>query len=465
MLGRQLGAALLVGLLASMPFGSTAFAQLTALGGSTPLIFTLFVVVLLLGMLWQDGILGVFFAVLQRNWEAWLVLGLIVYAIAGASLLPNLFAGMTSAFIPILGAITEVPLAPSTSNITQTAYFTLSCLVYFALSAMLARGGVLPTLRLAFLACCTIHVGLGMLDLAGKFAGLGDILAPIRTASYANMTEAEEGGFWRIVGGYPEASAYALGTLYCLGFSVTLWRRTGSPLSLVLTLALAVLLVMSTSTTAYVGGAIASVPVLAAVVIAALRGRSGRRDLVMLAIAVAAVLCLTLVYLVNERTFDPFVDLLNRMVFEKASSDSGKERAYWNAKSMQAFFDTYGIGIGLGSSRSSSWVISVISQLGVVGAAMVAVLVGAIASALHPATLAGLDREDAGTIASICGCALTHLVALSVSAGSADPGVMVFIALAAVGYGRRLAQSTRRRVAEPAEAARAGASGAGAVPA
>ena len=444
LLGRNLGNAAIIGLLASLPFGSTAFVQLTSLGGSTPLIFTLFVIVLVLTVLWQYGIQGVLFTVLQRHWEGWVVLAIMAYAIAGASLLPSFFAGQTSAFIPILGIVTEVPLAPSGSNITQTSYFTLSALAFFGVAAVLHRARDLRVLRLAFLTCCTVHVALGLIDVLGKAGGVGDLLDPIRTASYANLVEVQEGGFWRIVGGYPEASAYAMGTLYCLAFSLTLWRFTGSPLALALSLALTGLLILSTSTTAYVGGAVAGLPLAIALVVGALRGRITARDLVLCGAILAAGIGIIAIFLVNERAFDPFVDLVNRMVLEKSSSSSGKERGYWNAKSLQAFVDSYGIGIGMGSSRSSSWIISVVAQLGLAGTSLIAVLVGVVASGLRQATLTGLDRLDRATIASISACALTHLVALSISAGSADPGILVFVALAAVVHGKRLTQRTRR---------------------
>jgi hypothetical protein len=41
LIGRWFGAPVLIGLFASLAFGSTAFATLTALGGSSPLIYTL----------------------------------------------------------------------------------------------------------------------------------------------------------------------------------------------------------------------------------------------------------------------------------------------------------------------------------------------------------------------------------------------------------------------------------------
>ena len=67
---------------------------------------------------------------------------------------------------------------------------------------------------------------MGVIDLLGKLAGAGDVLAPIRTASYAMLTDVSLGGFARIAGAYSEASAFGGVSLACLAFSYTYWRKT-----------------------------------------------------------------------------------------------------------------------------------------------------------------------------------------------------------------------------------------------
>ena len=62
------------------------------------------------------------------------------------------------------------------------------------------------------------------------------------------------GGFFRIMGGFPEASGYAVGgALPSLAFAFVDWRSTRSPFSLTLVVILSTLLVFSTSSTAYGG--------------------------------------------------------------------------------------------------------------------------------------------------------------------------------------------------------------------
>jgi hypothetical protein len=59
--------------------------------------------------------------------------------------------------------------------------------------------------------------------------------------------------------------------------------------------------------------------------------------------------------------------LLNTMVLDKMSTDSGVERSSWNRQAMQNFFDTFGFGAGNRSVRASSVLFGIPASLGVVG--------------------------------------------------------------------------------------------------
>src|SRR5690606_31632197 len=146
--------------------------------------------------------------------------------------------------------------------------------------------------------------------------------------------------FYRIVGAFPESSSFATTALACLAFTYTSWRRTGDRLMLGLWLTLAALLALSTSSTAYAG---LTVLTLAAVIglarSVATAGIRPRELLVVALFGILLVLALAMA-LYREGFFDPFIGLLDRMVLDKGSSDSGRERSYWNEKSLQAFRDT-----------------------------------------------------------------------------------------------------------------------------
>jgi hypothetical protein len=446
LIGRIAGGPLIIGFFTSLPFGSTAFITLHALGGSSPLIYTLFVLALLGGIAARRTVLSDLGAVFAHYKPAWAVVALGAYAAASAYINPRLFAGETTVFIAVLGVVREVPLAPSSGTITQTAYFLLGALLFIGLCSVSLQARNLKKISSGFFAFAITHALLGLLDIGAKLAGLGDILLPIRTASYALLTEAEQSGFWRIVGGFSEASAFSAYALAAMAFSFAYWRRTDSWLAAILTATLFLLLILSTSSTSYVGCGALCLLALAGVGASALRNRLSTADIVLITGALTTLTALLALYLYDSRLFAPFTTLIQTMVFEKAASESGIERAYWNVQSLQSFLDTYGLGTGMGSSRSSSWLVSTISQLGVIGALLVAFLVAALLRGMGGLRAHPEDRPLFALCAGARACGFAFLLASSIAGGMADPGVLFFAALATVLACRHHVMARRRRM-------------------
>jgi len=430
--GRLTGGAIIIGFFASLPFGSTAFATLNSLGGSSPQIYTLFVVAILGATVARRDFNRDLGSVFARYKTAGILSALAFYALAGAYLFPRLFEGETTTFVPFGGVVKEVPLAAVSGNITQPAYFLLGAFMFIAFCVLLLRAENVRTVQRGFFAFVIVHALLGWLDLGGKLTGSRDVLAPIRTATYALLTDVEQSGFWRIVGGCSEASSFAALALAGLAFAFTYWREAGSWLALTLTVLMLVLVLLSTSSTAYVGCAVLAILALGTLAKAGFQNRLKAQDL-SLAIALLSVLAAILaIYLYDSGLFAPFTDLLRTMVFEKATSASGQERAYWNAQSLQSFLDTAGMGVGMGSSRSSSWPVSTLSQLGLVGSIMMLSLVTRLAWGMG--RLRPLPGEEPlfALCASVRACGLAFLLANSIAGGTADPGVLFFASLATV---------------------------------
>jgi hypothetical protein len=443
--GAVAGGALIVGFFASLPFGATAFATLSSLGGSSPLIYTLFAIGIIVGAAARRDVLADLGRVFTYYGAAWLVCALAVYVAAGSYLLPRLFAGQTIAFIPIEGVVTEVPLGPASGNITQTAYFLLGVLLFLAFCMVLLRRENLAVVRAGFFAFVIAQAGLGWIDLGGKLSGAGDVLEIVRTASYALLTDVQESGFMRIVGGCSEASGFAAFGLATLAFAFTYWRETGSKLALLLTVANLILVLLSTSSTAYVGLAALAALMLYSVAKAALFNRLKVQDVLLLAGALAILAAILGLYLYDSRMFAPFTDLIYAMVFEKASSSSGQERSYWNMRSLQSFIETYGLGVGMGSSRSSSWVVSTLAQLGFIGALMMAVLMGYLLRGMGGLRPLPGEQPLFALCAGARASAVAFLLAGSIAGGTADPGVLFFASLATVLACRHHVLAARRR--------------------
>lgn len=432
-LGCFLRAPIIVGLFASLPFGSTAFATIGALGGSSPLIYTLFVLLLVAGIALRRHLYQDLVDQFRSSWVPWVVCGLVLYAAGGSWILPRLFAGQTSALVAVPGrGVSEVPLAPVSGNITQPAYFALGAVTYLALCVLLVRRRNLFAVRLGLFTWASIHAALGLVDLAGKMVGAGDVLLPIRSAQYALLVEVAHGGLWRIAGGFPEASSYSAMTLACLAFAFTYWRATRQTFAFFLTAILGVLLLLSTSGTAYAGGALVALPVIISLTMSAARGVYRVQDMVLFGICAIVITAIPAIYLYKPGLFDTIHDIVDAAILNKPMSGSWRERSYWNMRSIEAFYETNGLGIGMGSSRSSSWVVSVVSQLGLVGSVMMAALVGVLLRDLVAGRPRRIDNETEAIVASARAAALGWLAAAAVSFGSADPGIPFFIGLAVV---------------------------------
>src|SRR3954454_14525458 len=99
LLGFLLRAPAIVPLFASLPFGATALLNLPSLGGSSPLIYTSFICLLVAAVVARRSFLQDLGRVFARYPAAFVILGLIVYACFGACLFPRLFAGETYALV------------------------------------------------------------------------------------------------------------------------------------------------------------------------------------------------------------------------------------------------------------------------------------------------------------------------------------------------------------------------------
>ena len=439
-LGALFRAPFSVAFFAALAFGSTS---IVTLAGSSILLY-----VPLAGLLvaaaafrrtfWRD--LG---RVFRLNWTPIVVFALLVYGVASAFVLPRLFAGATTVFVPARGAIVETALRPVSGNINQAAYFTMGIAAFFAIAGQLARDGRFDVLRIGFFAYACAHTLLGLIDLAGKASGAGDLLAPLRTAGFTMLIEIQVEGFWRIVGAYSEASTFAGGSVLALAFTFSYWRETNWRPALVVASVVLVLLLLCTSSTGYVSLALLGAMLSASWLWRLLAGRLSSRDLATILAGTVALVLVLAVFVFSQDLLKPVQKLIEETLINKSTSASADERFYWNYKSWLAFFDTYGLGVGLGSSRASSSVVAVLSQLGALGALLILLL---LADAARPIPRPGPDpaaQEIAAITNSLRIVVFASVIPAAIAGGGADPGIVFFIALAGVVVGRHRLQRLR----------------------
>ena len=410
------------------------------------MIFTVFTIAFLVATIMSKSFADDLAAVFLHSWTAWLVLALTVQAVISALFLPRLFSGQTTVITPGNLVMLEVPLAPTMGNISQTSYFCLGTFAFFAFAILLLRGQNVALVRRGYFVWITLHAAFGVLDIGAKWLGLGDVFLPLRTVGYSLLTEVEAVGFWRIVGLQPEASVFGAASVAFLAFCVSYWSLTGSRFAAILAAVLLLLVALSTSSTAYFGLTAVVIYILLATFVAALKSRLDKRHLVFLVVAWVLLTASLALHAYDDRFTQPFIKLLEETVLNKSTSASGQERGYWNYLGIQGFLDTAGLGIGLGSSRTSSWPISVISQLGLIGGVLFAGLLLQLVRGGHVSRLAGKVSEIDVLAASASASVLAGLVSSVVAGSGADPGIPFFMALAVLTAARLQSASAEGRI-------------------
>ena len=355
--------------------------------------------------------------------------GIVAFGIAGAYLLPRLFAGATG--INAIGATDQgpslvlVPLGPTTGNVTQSIYLVADLVCFMAVLSVASTPRGFERVMRALLVYSACNIAFAIIDLITAATGTGFLLGFLRNADYQLHVEETTGGLRRIVGSFTETSAFSYATVGSLGFTARLWLsgyRTGltGPLS-VSSLGL---LAFSTSTTAY-----AATPVLLALLYAgslsrAVRGRAQPATLTFLAFAPLAALMLGLAVALVPAMAATVGSFLDVAVFEKSSSQSGLERTQWNQTALQNFIDTYGLGGGLGSIRASSFPLAILSNLGILGVAGFGAFLGRVFCPLR--TPDGTVAEQVGRPSARMACA-GLLTAATVSGALVDLGLPFYV--------------------------------------
>ncbi len=301
-----------------------------------------------------------------------------IYGVASALILPNLFVGKIEVILMRLNFDAQgvTFLAFSAANITQSGYFILTTLftiaIYFTASTLDGRRLLFSAFRWGAI---TVVVT-GLADLLTSSTGLAFLLSPFRNATYAIMVDDSMLGAKRVIGLASEASAYAGLTLSFLGLLVFLPSRPsaifGAPwFGITLAVSLAAMTYVSTSSGGLVALGVVGILVTANFARGAVLGRQT---------AVVGLFCIlvSITVAVGTILLSPEVSgsvarLVDGMVLQKTHSQSYIERSQWNTVAYNAFLQSYGLGVGLGSARASSWVFAVLSNLGAPGAILLSV--------------------------------------------------------------------------------------------
>ncbi|MEE7448881.1 hypothetical protein MRF4_14360 [Methylobacterium radiotolerans] len=374
----------------------------------------------------------------------WL-LCLALYGVASSYVLPRLFAGQT--YIVPLGTSSHlitsdgvVPLGPVSSNFTQPIYLLGDLVCFSVIAAFGSTRDGIGTLAKALIIYAAANICFGIVDVLTAATGTQEALQFIRNAQYTFHDEETVGTMRRIIGAWPEASAFAGMTLGSCGFTGMLWLCGRKPLVTgPLALISLLFVILSTSSTGLVG-AVVLVGLL--YTIALLRCSTHRQDRFSAGLVIAGplVLCiLILLALSVNGAADRVFDYVDTLVLSKGETSSGVQRSAWNAYAWRNFIDSSGLGVGLGTNRTSSLPLAVLSNVGIPGAVFYVLFLASVFGFRRgaPRTYAS-DIRSAARVACLC------LLAGGMIAGpTVDQGLLFYIfAATACAYPER--QQIRR---------------------
>jgi hypothetical protein len=429
--------------------GTAAFGALNTLPVAVNLLpQTAAAVLLAVRVLWRRDNRRLAFAALI-SWRGFALLaGFVLWGAVSGLTLPSIFQGR----IDVIGMEAPVrqKLEPSIANINQSAYLILdliSALTLFAYLKSDRKGEAREHLMRALALSGILFVASGLLEYSTLAP---DLVASFKTASYSMVADAEVARVRRIAGFFSEASAYgpkcvALGALLFFARAACrsqLWRQWVLP---GISLVLVVMGAMSTSSTAYIALFVFLALLGVRVGLRMYRRSPAAEYALELGVMGFGVMVLSLAWAIQPDLLNVPMNVLNAMVFKKAESTSFFERSFWNHTGKMAFYETWGLGAGAGSARTSNWAISILANTGVLGAILMS---GYLAVTFFQASSQKSNRW--GSVSRGGKYSLIVVLAALVASGTTiDPGLNFVVAAVAVAAGSQwsdaLSASTRSR--------------------
>lgn len=339
-----------------------------------------------------------------------LLTAFIVFALIVTYTAPFIFNGA-----PIMGLNTgrRSGLAFGSGNITQPLYLLSAFAITISIYQLLLQTHTRRMVYQAIFVGGGMAIAAGLIDMATAGTGL---LAPLRTATYVIMDGDDVGGMRRVIGFNTEASAY--GALVLSFASLIYFMRIGEALGGIyariqtpMALALVTLTVLSTSSAALLGLAVFGAMAVFSNLLALRHGSDEKRAIIQLLVIGAAALVMIALIIMTPSIFHAISDFVDRLIFSKTSSSSYSERSSWNIVSLEGLMATGGYGVGVGSTRASSWPVAVLSSSGVIGALLMVMFFLRIATLSLRGATDEIRRVVVGARYSIAVCIVPSAVA------------------------------------------------------
>jgi len=291
----------------------------------------------------------------------------VCYAIIMGMIIPNLFAGYIEVFPPRSGisATTLTSLKFSGTNITQILYVVFLSVFAYLLSNFLTKVDNMDLLHNAILVSFVFAAIVGIYQVISwnlNWYFPDEII--YSNPSYSLIGKIQSiYGIKRLSGTWAEASVagYHLSAGFVLCFYHHLYKKTFYSSFLLLLLLLS--LVLTTSSTALI---VLFILLVYFIINLVLKKYPKGNKIGFLGLLLTVVL-VTMLYYVPRELKETFYLVLNSTLFDKILTQSFYDRTFTDYESLKMAIQTFGIGAGWGSNRSSSLVINLLSNAGLWG--------------------------------------------------------------------------------------------------
>jgi len=336
-----------------------------------------------------------------------------VYAVASAAVIPELLAGRIEVFPPREGiALASLaPLQSSATNISQALYIVFLVAVAFAVSSVVAQSRNGATVLKAYLIGGVLVSVVGLYQLLAFYLGW-----PYPDEFLSSNPGYSQGYSWllgqakRISGTLTEPSVFAYyltGILSAIaGIYLFARQRFGFCL---LAAFISVMLLVSTSTTAYISIAVLWLVLL----VLATRSKTSRPRMILHGLGLVALAAPILLLAWRSGVEELVTFVVRSAILEKATTVSFTDRLGTDLHSLALVAESYGLGVGWGSNRSSSLLTNLISNAGIPG--IVLLLVFAIRVARLTRRVISAANPDRTIVIPLALSALAMLVAGTIS--------------------------------------------------
>jgi hypothetical protein len=349
-----------------------------------------FFAILVAVRVWLGTLVGFSGVLMRRRWVPLMLFVLV--AVFGAVVLPNIFQGI-AVFNPREGIDAQQGslsrLVFSAANLTHSSYLLLnvSVLVAFYRAALkpLVKG-VEGAIHIAAATACVIGIYQFMHMNYGFPFPFKELYSNIQIRKDMVGSLA---GYQRVFSSFPEPSYFSAFLVAYIFFYCSRCARTmlKSPLRLVYLVTMLLLLILTGSATGYVA------LIFTAVLWFAFSGGVAVKAMLWKA-AVAAFMIGLAGWLI---AVSPMLSsLMQAAIFEKNTSLSAVNRVAADLRGLSLAQDTLGLGVGLGSNATSSFVVMLLSNCGIVGLSLFGVAVGLDVRRFRVAESALFKRDKRG---------------------------------------------------------------------